>query len=85
VLDETTYIKYKKEFLSSDAVERACKHGQKDKIGGYDMGGRPLGVLMSEKDWRGLGVQMSAGWIHTMIWAKEPNILLFRRKIDPRQ
>ncbi|KAJ1980325.1 Cyclin-dependent kinases regulatory subunit [Dimargaris verticillata] len=38
--------------------------------------------LMSEDEWRGLGVQQSPGWIHYMIHAPERHILLFRREKD---
>ncbi|EDQ89861.1 uncharacterized protein MONBRDRAFT_18970 [Monosiga brevicollis MX1] len=36
--------------------------------------------LMTETEWRNLGVQQSRGWIHYMIHRPEPHILLFRRK-----
>lgn len=39
----------------------------------------PQGRLMSEDDWRGLGVTQSPGWVHYMIHLPEPHILLFRR------
>ncbi|GLH02498.1 Cyclin-dependent kinases regulatory subunit [Gryllus bimaculatus] len=39
----------------------------------------PKTELMSEKQWRKLGVQQSEGWIHYMIHRPEPHILLFRR------
>jgi len=35
--------------------------------------------LMSEKEWRDLGLQMSPGWCHYMKHGPEPHILLFRR------
>lgn len=38
--------------------------------------------LMSESEWRSLGVQQSLGWEHYMIHAPEPHILLFRRRKD---
>ena len=37
--------------------------------------------LMSEDEWRALGVQQSQGWIHYMLHTPEPHILLFRRPI----
>ncbi|XP_052701530.1 cyclin-dependent kinases regulatory subunit 1-like isoform X1 [Crassostrea angulata] len=37
--------------------------------------------LMSEAEWRGLGVQQSQGWIHYMKHDPEPHILLFRRPL----
>lgn len=37
--------------------------------------------LMTEAEWRGLGVQQSAGWIHYEIHNPEPHILLFRRPL----
>ncbi|XP_065100383.1 cyclin-dependent kinases regulatory subunit 2 [Paramisgurnus dabryanus] len=41
----------------------------------------PSAHLMSEEEWRGLGVQQSQGWIHYMIHKPEPHILLFRRPL----
>ena len=37
--------------------------------------------LLSESEWRGLGVQQSKGWVHYEIHKPEPHILLFRRKL----
>ncbi|KAI6185844.1 Cyclin-dependent kinases regulatory subunit [Aphelenchoides besseyi] len=39
----------------------------------------PKNRLMSESEWRSLGVQQSPGWIHYMIHEPERHILLFRR------
>lgn len=39
----------------------------------------PKNRLMSEDEWRALGVQQSHGWIHYMIHEPEPHVLLFRR------
>ena len=39
----------------------------------------PKTHLMSEKEWRNLGVQQSQGWVHYMFHDPEPHILLFRR------
>jgi len=41
--------------------------------------------LLTETEWRLLGVQQSLGWIHYEIHAPEPHILLFRRPVgtDP--
>uniref|UniRef100_A0AC34FDM9 Cyclin-dependent kinases regulatory subunit n=1 Tax=Panagrolaimus sp. ES5 TaxID=591445 RepID=A0AC34FDM9_9BILA len=39
----------------------------------------PQNCLFSEDEWRGIGVQMSPGWIHFMIHNPEPHILIFRR------
>ena len=35
--------------------------------------------LLEDKEWRGLGVQQSLGWVHYEIHRPEPHILLFRR------
>lgn len=40
----------------------------------------PKTHLMSEAEWRDIGVQQSRGWIHYMIHEPEPHILLFKRK-----
>ncbi|KAL4004698.1 heparan sulfate N-deacetylase/N-sulfotransferase NDST1 [Sarotherodon galilaeus] len=45
----------------------------------------PKSHLMSEEEWRQLGVQQSQGWIHYMIHKPEPHILLFRRPLPPKQ
>ncbi|PRW57792.1 cyclin-dependent kinases regulatory subunit 1 [Chlorella sorokiniana] len=39
----------------------------------------PKGRLLSEPEWRALGVQQSRGWVHYSIHRPEPHILLFRR------
>lgn len=44
----------------------------------------PKSHLMSEDEWRRLGVQQSLGWVHYMIHDPEPHILLFRRPL-PKQ
>jgi cyclin-dependent kinase regulatory subunit CKS1 len=35
--------------------------------------------LLTEAEWRALGVQQSRGWVHYEIHKPEPYILLFRR------
>lgn len=42
----------------------------------------PKNHLMSEDEWRAIGIQQSHGWIHYMIHEPEPHVLLFRRKIQ---
>jgi cyclin-dependent kinase regulatory subunit CKS1 len=37
------------------------------------------GKLLSEAEWRAIGVQQSRGWVHYEIHKPEPHILLFRR------
>jgi len=39
------------------------------------------GRLMSESEWRDIGVQQSKGWIHYAIHRPEQHILLFRRPL----
>uniref|UniRef100_A0A0G4I846 Cyclin-dependent kinases regulatory subunit n=1 Tax=Chromera velia CCMP2878 TaxID=1169474 RepID=A0A0G4I846_9ALVE len=41
--------------------------------------------LLTEDEWRGLGVQQSRGWMHYEIHRPEPHILLFKRPLgtDP--
>lgn len=39
----------------------------------------PRNRLMSEMEWRQLGVQQSPGWVHYMIHRPEPNVLLYKR------
>lgn len=45
----------------------------------------PRNRLLSEMEWRALGVQQSRGWAHYEIHKPEPFILLFRRPLgtDP--
>ncbi|KAJ1864717.1 hypothetical protein LPJ73_000208 [Coemansia sp. RSA 2703] len=35
--------------------------------------------IMTETEWRSLGVQQSAGWVHYMVHDPEPHMLLFKR------
>ena len=42
----------------------------------------PRSHLMSETEWRGLGVNQSPGWVHYMAHDPEPHILLFRRLLS---
>lgn len=46
----------------------------------------PKGKLLSESEWRKLGISQSRGWVHYSIHKPEPHILLFRRPIgtDPK-
>lgn len=39
----------------------------------------PKNHLMTETEWRNLGVQQSPGWVHYMMHTPEPHVLLFRR------
>ncbi|CAG5122900.1 unnamed protein product [Candidula unifasciata] len=41
----------------------------------------PKNHLMTETEWRNLGVQQSPGWIHYMVHAPERHVLLFRRPL----
>lgn len=45
----------------------------------------PRGRLLSESEWRAMGIQQSRGWVHYEIHKPEPHILLFRRPLgtDP--
>ena len=47
--------------------------------------GPKKGKLLSEGEWRGIGVQQSRGWVHYAIHKPEPHIMLFRRELgtDP--
>mmetsp|Transcript_1370 Transcript_1370/g.1711 ORF Transcript_1370/g.1711 Transcript_1370/m.1711 type:complete len:96 (+) Transcript_1370:115-402(+) len=64
-----------------------CKYEYRHVILPKEMTKRmPRGKLLSEKEWRSLGVQQSRGWVHYEIHRPEPHILLFRRKLgtDPK-
>ncbi|KAL1493777.1 hypothetical protein ABEB36_009466 [Hypothenemus hampei] len=41
----------------------------------------PKTHLMSEDEWRSIGIQQSKGWVHYMTHKPEPHILLFKRPI----
>jgi cyclin-dependent kinase regulatory subunit CKS1 len=45
----------------------------------------PKNKLLSELEWKELGVQQSLGWVHYEVHRPEPHILLFRRPLgtDP--
>ncbi len=45
----------------------------------------PKNKLLSEAEWRNLGVQQSRGWVHYAIHRPEPHILLFRRPLNYAQ
>ncbi|KAH9928155.1 CKS-domain-containing protein [Fomitopsis serialis] len=38
--------------------------------------------LLSEQEWRGIGITQSLGWEHYEVHAPEPHVLLFRRRKD---
>ncbi|XP_023323814.1 cyclin-dependent kinases regulatory subunit isoform X2 [Eurytemora carolleeae] len=40
----------------------------------------PRNHLLTETEWRNIGVEQSIGWVHYMLHTPEPHILLFRRK-----
>ncbi|GMS96206.1 hypothetical protein PENTCL1PPCAC_18381, partial [Pristionchus entomophagus] len=41
----------------------------------------PKHRLMTEAEWRGLGIQQSPGWVHYLIHPPERHVLLFRRPL----
>jgi cyclin-dependent kinase regulatory subunit CKS1 len=42
--------------------------------------------ILTEEEWRTIGVQQSKGWVHYTIHKPEPHVLLFRRILgtDPK-
>ncbi|KAK9498009.1 hypothetical protein O3M35_003898 [Rhynocoris fuscipes] len=42
----------------------------------------PKSRLLSESEWRAIGVQQSRGWVHYMTHSPEPHILLFKRPVS---
>ncbi|KAF4576319.1 transcription factor [Pleurotus pulmonarius] len=38
--------------------------------------------LLTEQEWRGIGITQSLGWEHYEVHAPEPHVLLFRRRKD---
>jgi len=61
------YFEYRHVFLPKDMLDHMSS----------DMKKR----LLSEDEWRGIGVQQSRGWKHYMVHLPEPHILLFRRPL----
>ncbi|KAL0241557.1 hypothetical protein GEMRC1_006792 [Eukaryota sp. GEM-RC1] len=45
----------------------------------------PKDRVMTEAEWRRLGVRQSRGWEHFAIHKPEPHILLFRRPLSSSQ
>uniref|UniRef100_A0A7N0US75 Cyclin-dependent kinases regulatory subunit n=2 Tax=Kalanchoe fedtschenkoi TaxID=63787 RepID=A0A7N0US75_KALFE len=45
----------------------------------------PKNRLLSENEWRAMGVQQSRGWVHYAIHRPEPHIMLFRRPLNYQQ
>ena len=43
----------------------------------------PRNHLLTETEWRNLGIQQSVGWVHYVMHHPEPHILMFRRPLDP--
>lgn len=41
----------------------------------------PAKKLLSESEWRSIGIQQSKGWVNYTIHKPEPHILLFRRPL----
>lgn len=44
----------------------------------------PPNKLLSEIEWRSLGIEQSKGWVHYSIHKPEPNILLFKRPLEEK-
>ncbi|KAK0604747.1 hypothetical protein LWI29_019050 [Acer saccharum] len=45
----------------------------------------PKNRLLSETEWRAIGVQQSRGWVHYAVHRPEPHIMLFRRPLNYQQ
>lgn len=56
------------------------KHVTKTMYSKYNASGHKKNLL-TEEQWRALGVQQSRGWVHYEIHRPEPHILLFRRPL----
>jgi cyclin-dependent kinase regulatory subunit CKS1 len=41
--------------------------------------------LLTEEEWRAIGVQQSKGWEHYFIYRPEPHVLLFRRQLQVKR
>ncbi|XP_074927469.1 cyclin-dependent kinases regulatory subunit 1, partial [Chelonoidis abingdonii] len=73
--------KYLPSELSCCILPPACRHVMLPKDIAKLV---PKTHLMSESEWRNLGVQQSQGWVHYMIHEPEPHILLFRRPLPKK-
>ncbi|KAL5532873.1 CKS1 [Sanghuangporus sanghuang] len=40
--------------------------------------------LLSEDEWRAIGITQSYGWVHYEVHTPEPHVLLFRRELNKR-
>ncbi|KAI5119938.1 hypothetical protein M0805_002127 [Coniferiporia weirii] len=38
--------------------------------------------LLTEKEWRSIGITQSLGWVHYEVHTPEPHVLLFRRELN---
>ncbi|CAG7852570.1 Cyclin-dependent kinases regulatory subunit {ECO:0000256/RuleBase:RU311113} [Serendipita indica DSM 11827] len=38
--------------------------------------------LLTEEEWRNIGITQSPGWVHYEVHAPEPHVLLFRRELQ---
>ncbi|XP_064651346.1 cyclin-dependent kinases regulatory subunit-like [Lineus longissimus] len=45
----------------------------------------PKNHLMTETEWRNIGLRQSPGWMHYLVHAPEPHVLLFRRLLPKTQ
>lgn len=79
-------------FLEADAVHTACVSVRSRVPGRHVVLPQDIakalpknGRLLSEIEWRALGVQQSRGWIHYAIHKPEPHIMLFRRPLNYQQ
>ncbi|CAD7935332.1 unnamed protein product [Amoebophrya sp. A25] len=57
------------------------KHVAKKMYANFGYGNKQTRTLLTEDQWRGLGVQQSRGWCHYETHRPEPHILLFRRPL----
>eukprot|EP01057_Protomagalhaensia_wolfi_P001914 Protomagalhaensia_wolfi_Nauph_80__1913@NODE_21_length_4819_cov_15_300837_g16_i0_p6_GENE_NODE_21_length_4819_cov_15_300837_g16_i0NODE_21_length_4819_cov_15_300837_g16_i0_p6_ORF_typecomplete_len108_score18_78CKS/PF01111_19/1_1e22_NODE_21_length_4819_cov_15_300837_g16_i0267590 len=86
VLNYPQGISYSEKFAGNDGFEYRFVTLPKNVYLVYrkmvvDKQQQGVSPLMNEAEWRGLGITMSMGWIHHMIWRREPNILCFRRPL----
>ena len=44
----------------------------------------PTGRLLTESEWKSLGIQQDRNWVHYFIHEPEPHVLLFRRFHEKR-
>lgn len=80
-MDKKQVLEYADKIYYSDTYEDASKNKYRHVILPKEISKYvPRDRLLTENEWRALGVTQSSGWQHYMIYRPEPHILLFRKQ-----